>query len=458
MRHAWPAAVALMLTTGPAASTALPDCLEQLGQQLERLGRPQAGEVASELRELNRRMDRLSAEATRLAAEQEALEEEQARSDRARIELEQSLANIDRQLQAVINDARDLERRIAIHNAEAAQQHAAVGAAQTPAAMASANAWGARITARKTLLDREGAAIMARAQELEAQRIQLTQGSDISAEASRFRSMHVRRERVDQELSLAISQCAALLPRALALSQIANSPARNIDYRAPDEVADRVLRDLADGVGGAVATIFLRNSTSGRNMRRVLFPTVRRLSRLGLTAARFNMAVTVAEIATEALLAGAEQNEREVVRNIYLIGDYARALEVMFRERGAAAAATPEYLAIRGELERLRSEMPGSEAEFLLDSADEPAALIAAFLGIARRYVGGQASRVLGAQVPALPPHARVDARAPVARALDSLSRATLTVPTDVAVGTARDALQREAIAVENRIEHIDDR
>lgn len=458
MRHRWPAAAVLLLAGSPAASTALPNCLEQLGQRLERLGRPQAGEVASELRELNRRMDRLSAEATRLAAEQEALEEEEARSARARVELEQSLANLDRALEAVTNDARDLERRIGIHNAEAVQQHAAVGAAQTPAAMASANAWGARITARKTLFDREAAELRARVQALEAQRLQLTQGSDIIGEASRFRWMHVRRERVDQELSVAIGQCAALLPRALALAQIANAPARDIEYRAPSEIADNVVNGLAQGVGGAVATIVLRNSTSGRNLRRQLFPTVRGLSRLGLTAARFNVAVTVAEIATEALLAGAAQKEREVVRNIYLIGDYAKALEVMFRERGAGAAATPEYLAIRGELERLRAEMPESEAEFLLDSANEPGALIAAFLGIASRYVGGRATRFAGSRIPALPAQARRDVAAPVARALTQLNRASLTVPTDVVISTARDALQTEAIAVENRIEHIDDR
>jgi hypothetical protein len=268
--------------------------------------------------------------------------------------------------------------------------------------------------------------------------------------------VHDRRERVDQELNVAIGQCAALLPHALALLQIANAPARNLDYRAPNEIAEGVSRDLARSFVGTAAGIALRYGESGRSARRFLFPMFRGLSRLGLTASRMNVAVAALDITTDALLAGADQNEREVVRNIYLIGDYAEALKVLFRERGAGAAASPEYRAIRGELERLRDEMPGGEIEFLIDSAAQPEALVGAFLSLAQRYAGARVTRLVASGVPPLPASARLDTSAPVLRALRQANIASLVIPANVATRRLISAAEREGGGVANRMYNVE--
>ncbi|HEX6376699.1 MAG TPA: hypothetical protein VFZ91_13385 [Allosphingosinicella sp.] len=382
-------AALLLLPVGSGAGTgALQDCLARLDGMTEKMGRPQAGEVASELGDLIRAKDRLRAKADDYGEEWVGLDQERQALDAARRLREQRLAEIDHAMRVLNSEIVEHNRRGDAHDADALEQHAAIRAARSEAEAASAIAWGVRVDARKALLERQAGVLNERGRQLVARKSEIESNFVYEAERSNIRDQHELRLR--DEVAEAAGKCAALTTRASALGRIADAPARAIDYRSPDAIAEGVADSLLKDMGVSVLGAYLQHGQGARN---VFKPALKSLARWGIRGARARaiaLAVPAFGLIVAALPTGMEQRDAEVLKNIYLVGDYAYALKVLLRERGRGAAASPEYQAIEAEIFRLSMDMPGSRARFVAESLANPVSVAEAFGKLATGYAAGR--------------------------------------------------------------------
>jgi hypothetical protein len=104
------------------------------------------------------------------------------------------------------------------------------------------------------------------------------------------------------------------------------------------------------------------------------------------------------DTALDVTTVGVDQRTKEVTRNLFLIGDYGAVMKAMIKEQGPDATQTPEYLAMREELQRISADMPKSKADMMLQGLNSTAALGAALTAAAGNYLSKPVGRA-GASV-----------------------------------------------------------
>ena len=384
----------LLLATGHSAGraaddspdSALSQCLARLDEAVARVGTPGSAESSVELEALASAVAQLKADARRLAGEKEPSDQARATLDRRIRDQDDRIRQLEFEQKAHDHGYDELGRRFGLQRADALRQHAAANAAQTAEAAASANAWGATVNARKAMLEREQAEWNARNRDLQARREGLLADEAMLAQA--LSRVQQRASALERQVVLAGQRCEALARRTLAFSRIAGiRRASSVHYPKPDEQAEELVRGLLLGAGNDAVG---RLATSTR-MHALAVTSRSGLRTIGRVASKASVAFAAADLFMDAAIAGMKPREREVVRNIYLIGDYAHALKVIAREQGAAGFHTPEYEAIREELERLRAEMPQGDFDFMMEGLGSFAAVTEGFYGLATKYTGGKA-------------------------------------------------------------------
>ncbi|MEO8001518.1 MAG: hypothetical protein ABI644_06540 [Arenimonas sp.] len=375
-----------------AETDALIDCVWHLSPAVEALGPPQAGEVISERNEIKSLFDQLRLQALENSRQREKLASEKQKLDRANREREDKMRQIDFEEKVLVQEWDNLNQRRRLRNAEALkfQEAKAATDVEDEAAVARINAWAEEGTASLALLMEEKSKLEERDADIQARREAIA--ADIVVQAQYVATMFKYRYVVDQETTRMIRECSALTMRAIALKQITNAPARAIEYRPPDEMAKKLLKDLGENLAKEASGNFLTYSQTGK---RVLSnPAVlRQFAKIGIELEVLPVvaAFSVADISTDSALAGANQREREVVKNIYLIGDYANAMKLLIKLKGKHAKQTTEYKAIVFELERLQADMPKDDWSFFKQSLNNSAFLGNAFLGMASKYISDKA-------------------------------------------------------------------
>ncbi|MDP2334277.1 MAG: hypothetical protein Q8M19_26670 [Reyranella sp.] len=390
------------LLTGGAPAWAdgdpLRKALDRLRVAIEALGEPKAGEVASERDRLVEVFSDIDQRARNLASDRESVEAGRKKFEALGRDRDAKMRQFDLEMSTFDNDFADLVRRGKIHDADAQGANAAIAAATTSAQIASAQAWGARVTARKAMLERELAALKARYDDINRRRLALL--DEVALQAQDYNWLQKRSAWVDRETSGLLRECAAALSQAFALKQIANAPKRDITYQSPDMLADKIAKDLVATYAKEVAL----KPLEGERVARQLSEASKQISSftkplLGLDASitikkagalvgRASVAFTLADIALDAGNAGADQVTLEVAKNTFLIGDYGAAMQDIIQAKGAPGMQTPEYLAMRAEMERLAASLPSGEAEVLRLSFYNVSALISALASGAGQYVG----------------------------------------------------------------------
>jgi len=348
--------------------------IDRLKVAIEQLGTPAAGEVESELDELQDILASLERKSTTLAVLRDRVDSEQRSLDQLHREREAGQVQLDLEQRTLEQDEADYKQRVDVHNADAMQQHAAAAAATTPEQVASVTAWASVIEERRTALQEEGARGMERSAALESRRAEISQG--IVAQMVRGKRLQRFRAEVDAEVAEALGRCSSALSRALALLQIVSSPARTVEYEPPDALAKQVVGDIFTGVAMEGALIGLEGKTM-----------VKLLAKVGLPAQPVGLAYTAGDAFADVAIAGVDQRTKEVTKNLFLIGDYGAVMKKVIQAQGPAAVHNAEYVAMRAELERLAALMPATSAQMLLQGLTNSAAFGTALTAAAGSYV-----------------------------------------------------------------------
>ncbi|MCE5278387.1 MAG: hypothetical protein ABFD92_07400 [Planctomycetaceae bacterium] len=367
----------LLLATASRAGAAddpIQTCMGELRKAIEALGEPRAGEVASERSELIVILASLQRRARDVAGEREAIEADQRRLDFHRRDRDDKLRQIDREVFAAERDHADLKKRRAIHEADLrAYTIECVGAPVPESEVSKCRDWAQRIKTRAAQGNAELEAIQERFAELDRRRE--TIAKDAREDSRRTCELQKRRSRLDRGAAEIFGEAVVAQSRALALRQIINSPSRTIEYQSPSAVADKVVTGLFQGMAKQGALTALEGQTM-----------VKVLAKVGLKAAPVGVAFTVADTFADVANAGVDQRVNEVTRNLFLVGDYAAVMKTMVNQKGSDATKDPAYIAMRRELERLRSDMPSSDLDVVLQGLNSAAALGEAFASLAGGY------------------------------------------------------------------------
>lgn len=366
--------------------------LDLLKTAIEDLGQPLAGEVASEISGLESLRVQFERQASEINVHRTSIDSEQERLDRINRERDSQLWQIETDQKAYDNDIADMGRRLMLHNADALAQHVAAEAATTPAEVASSRAWGEVVNARKKAFKEEGKRLDERSTGI--QRRQSDIASDIIGHAQRANWLGKRLILVDRETSRTLGEIAAALSHALALKQIADHPARAAAYESPDALAHRV----ASGFFSSFAKEAALKGLESRGSKAVLNQMggevlVKLLAKIGLEGSPPGLVFTVADTFADVAIAGVDQRTNEVTKNLFLIGDYGEVMKQMIQTEGKSATQTPEYMAMRAEIEHLAAEMPSNDAQVLLQGLNSSAALGTALVAAAGNYIGGKTER-----------------------------------------------------------------
>lgn len=413
MRTRWWLAVPWLLSallTGGASAWADGDpvrkSLDRLRTAIEVLGEPAAGEVASERDRLVEVFSDIDQRARELASDRESVEAGRKKFEALGRDRDAKMRQLDLEMSTFDNDFADLVRRGKIHDADAQAASAAIAEATTSAQIASAQAWGARVTARKAMLERELAALKARYDDINRRRLALL--DEVALQAQDYNWLQKRSAWVDRETSGLLRECAAALSQAFALKQIANAPKRDITYQSSRMLADKFEKDFVANYAKEAAL----KIAEGERLPRGLSERSKQISAftkplLGLDAritikkagalfGKASVAFTLADIAVDAGNAGADQVTLEVAKNTFLIRDFGAAMQRIIQAKGAPGMQTPEYLAMRAEMERLAASLPPGEAEVLRLSFYNVSAFISALTSGAAHYVGRKTARKFG--------------------------------------------------------------
>jgi len=373
-------------------------CLKALSGALDTIGAPAAGEVASERSEIADVHEKLFRRGQDLHQELVALGEDQWKLDFDSRDLHGKSRQIDVEQTSINSESADLGPRIESHNADAMQQHMAAYAGND-----AAGAWGERVESRKSILDRAVRSLEQRQRALDERRNAIA--TEAIGLASRSTVFDRNRNRINGDAGSVISECAAALSRARALIQIRNTVARNssgASYQPPKDLADTALKDAAEAFGKTGALMALE-SKSGRDLFTKAYRElaekagVKFGTKVGAKyiAATAGIGFTMVDLGLDVGLAGVDQRTQEVERNLLLIGDYGAAMKVMV-DKDKNALHDPDYQAMRAELERKASGMPGSTAAVALQGMGTSAAVSEAFFSIAKDFVAGKVGRLAG--------------------------------------------------------------
>jgi hypothetical protein len=366
-------------TWADAAQDPIPACLGHLQSAIEAVGDSRAGEVASDRSELKDILSSLERRARDVATERASLESDMDRLDFHNRDRDRRLQQLEREELALQNDEADLNRRHAEHEADLrAFNVACAGGAPVPASqIASCNAWHQRVNTRAAQGSADAKTLKERRAEIERRRETIT--NDTRQDAGRIGELLKRHTRVDRGTAKILGECVAGQSRALALRQIVNSPSRTIEHQSPSAVADKVVSGLFKSMAKEGAL----KAMEGRTMVKVL-------AMVGLKAQPVGTAYAVADVFADVAIAGVDQRVTEVTRNLFLVGDYAAVMKTMVDRKGADATRDPSYIAMRKELERLRSEMPSNSVDVALQGLGSSAAIGEAFAALAGTYASKQ--------------------------------------------------------------------
>lgn len=366
---------------GAADSRALDNALTSLQKAIEAVGEPRSSEARSQLDEIKQLQARLRFDVAAVRRAIDRADSEKRALERRVREMDDRQRQLDYEQQVFDADKASFLERVGVHNAEAAQQHAAVGAATTPEAMASANAWGSRITERKRSFDREQAELAAREDSLATRRAALdTERANLFIHENRVTRYRLE---ADHEVTTFLGDVAAAISRAVALKQIADSPSPPAAYEPPDKIAEKVVGDLFKSIASDAAL----KGLSSRAALRLLGKTLTKVA---------GTAYTLADVGMDLSIAGVEQRNLEVEKNIFLIGEYGKVMKAMIRNSGPDAAQDPEYQAMRNELERLKADMPASNAEVFWQGLNSSAVLTKALIAQASKYAAKPVEKYAG--------------------------------------------------------------
>lgn len=390
----------LLMSLVPAtfATSATPDPfrkgIDRLKTAIEELGKPLAGEVSSEIAELESIHVQLERQASEINGHRANVDSEQENLDRRNRERDSQLRQME--FDRKVNDTQlaELLRRAAALRMETMEQKAALAAAKTEAEVDRANAWGREGNERIKLLKREGALLDERIADIKKRQSDIA--SDIIGHAQRANWLAKRRTLVDQDTSQTLGELAAALSRALALKQIIGHPARAVAYESPDALAKKVAGDFFTSLTKEAAFNVLESKGSQEVLKKIESKyLLKLLAKLGLEGVPAKHLFTVADVFADTAIAGVDQRTREVTRNLFLIGDYGEVMKRMIQAEGKSATQTPEYLAMRAEIERLAAEMPANEAQVLGQGLRSSAAIGTALVAAAGNYTGGKAERAI---------------------------------------------------------------
>ncbi|MGH8049326.1 MAG: hypothetical protein ACRERV_08730 [Methylococcales bacterium] len=387
--------------TAHAEGDALLECMLHLNNAVDALGTPQAGEIRSERNEIKSAFDQLRPQVIENGRQRDSLDYEKQKFDRAYRENADKLKQIDFEENVLTQEWENLNLKRRNNNADA-MKHAEALAATDPeneAAVAAMAEWARRGNEIRDANLLEKSKLEERSEALKSRRAAIA--SDIVLLAQSLATRYKYRYVIDQEMTSLIRECSALTMRATALKLIVSVPGGRTEYESPDAVAKKVMNDLGENLAKE-ATNSLIGSKSGQHLfkspkalRKIMKTPIARkyLVRFGVTleVLPVALALTAADLFADAALAGASQREREVVKNIYLIGEYAHAMEQLIKQKGKHAKQTAEYEALVSELKRLQTDMPTGSWGFFGESLQNSAFLGNAFLGIASNYVSGKA-------------------------------------------------------------------
>jgi len=377
------ALMGILLVAGVSGADAsqdpIPACLGNFQSAIEAVGDSRAGEVASDRSELEDILSSLERQARDVATERASLESDQDRLDFHQRDRDRRLQQLEREEVALQNDKADERRRHAEHEADRwAYIVACAGGAPVPASqIASCKAWDQRIDTSAEQGNAEIKTLGVRREGLERRRE--TIANDSREDARRIGELQKRRTRVDRGTANILGECVAGQSRALALRQIVSSPSRTIEHQSPSAVADKVVSGLFKSMAKEGAL----KAMEARTMVKVL-------AMVGLKAQPVGTAYAVADVFADVAIAGVDQRVTEVTRNLFLVGDYAAVMKTMVDRKGADATRDPSYIAMRKELERLRSEMPSNSVDVALQGLGSSAAIGEAFAALAGTYASKQ--------------------------------------------------------------------
>ena len=372
----------LLLSTSAEMGSSLTQCLAGIDSEVAEIGTPGSVEGRAELDAINSAATNLKGQAYRLKGESGSL-------DQARESLDRAIRYNDdrmRQLQfeqQVHNDARSvLNRRQQALVEESARQRAAAAAANTAAAAAASRAWRADGERRQAQLERDFQIWQQEEAQLQQKRQAIL--ADTAMQAERLQRILPRSSALDRQFELALRQCGALSRRVFAFRQIAHVQ-RPSSVHYPEGVAAGVMVDRVLLAAGKETVV-----RATPRLRAFVARSPAGFKSLSKAAGWAGFAYTAIDALADATIGGMKEKDREVVRNIYLIGDYGYALKMIAAEQGPAGFRTPEYWAIRSELERLRAEMPLDrfKYDFALQSLGTYSALTAGIQSLAANYVG----------------------------------------------------------------------
>lgn len=366
----------LLLAIAPCAGAAddpLPACLAELRAAIEMLGEPRAGEVGSERDELRNVLASLQRRAGDVATERASVETDQQRLDYHQRDRDDKSRQIDRDDLTFQRDVTDHRKRVAIHDADLRAFNIECGGRIDESQVAGCNAWEQRIKTRMEQGNADAEVIKERYTDLNRRRE--TIANDARGDSRRIGEVQKRRARVDRGTATILGEAVVAQSRALALRQIINSPSREIDYDSPDEVAEKALAGLFQGIAKQGALTALEGKTM-----------VKVLATVGIKAAPVGVAYSVADTFADVANAGVDQRLNEVTKNLFLVGDFAVVMKAMVDHKGGDATKDPAYIAMRQELERLRKDMPSSDLDMVLQGLNNSAALGEAFASLAGSY------------------------------------------------------------------------
>ena len=373
-------ALGVLAVSARAADDPCAQPLRLLTEEIAALGSPAAGEVRSERREVADLLVAMRKRADSVRQERDATDAEYAKLRRIARERDDKTRLLDFEQKVHDTEHEQWLKDIAALRADHAAFLVAKSVAQTEAQVAAVNAWSERGIARRTQLEQEEKRLVGVQTSIDQRRSALL--SDIVGEASRAGWLGKRRSRVDRETVSILAEIAALRSRVLALSQVAGAPARATTYRPASEIADKAVADLLKGIAKEGALIGLEGKTM-----------VRVLSKVGLRAAPVGAAFTVADTFADVALVGTDHRIDQLERDLLLIGDYGAVMKRMIAARGGAATQDPAYVAMRAEIDRLASELPGSEGAILVQGLKNAAALGEALRAALAQYTAGKVGK-----------------------------------------------------------------
>lgn len=395
------AGLLLVASTATADPDPLHQCLSALNVRIANVGQPRAAEVASDLEALDDEGGRLRSRTATYDETRSAVDGERAELDRLMRERDRLLRQIEVDQQAIYNEKHDLSERIRVHNAEADQQHAAARSAQTEAAAGSASAWGSTINSRAMMLNREQDSLRQRNEALDVQRNQIA--VDIIGHGRRLEALQRDSGWADREFSQLMQDCSSLSMRALALLQVRARPGRAEVRQSPDAIAEHVLKDLGKDFTQNVGEHLLEHGVASERVFGAAavvtgLSNTRFAGRAGLAVKAAKVAWVAAEVLREGAAAGIGAKEREILNNLYLLGDYAEAMRDLVEAEGSVAIDSPEYQAMAQERDRMEHLLPHSRAEVFIQSLRSASTYGGGLLAFIAKY-SGQRAASFGAKI-----------------------------------------------------------